>query len=220
MLKAGFDPDELLVYTQAYAGQVALLDTCLGGFLEVLDERPAAHKTVLALTAARGFPMGEHLRLGPCDEALHGELAHVPLLLRFPDRLGAMARSQALVEPADLWATMLDYWRVAGPPPSPTGISLMPLVREETIATRQRLVLAGPGQQRAIRTPAWYLRKTESPELYAKPDDLWEVNNVAVRCQEVVDCLLDAADQFEQAIYGGNVADLAPLSEVLVKGFE
>ena len=221
MLQAGFDPDELLVYTQAYAGQIALLDTCLGGFLEVLDEHPAAHKTLLALTASRGFPMGEHLRLGPCDEALHGELVHVPLLLRFPGSAwAATARSQALVEPADLWATLLDCWRIAAAPPSPTGVSLMPLVREEPVATRDRLVVAGPGQERAIRTPAWYLRKTEPPELYAKPDDLWEVNNVAVRCQEVVDCLLDAADQFEQAIYSGNVADLPPLSDVLVEGLE
>jgi len=218
MLKAGFDPDELLVHTQAYAGQIALLDTCLGGLLEALEEHPAAQKTLLALTAARGFPMGEHLRLGPCDEALHGELVHVPLLLRFPDRLGATARSQALVEPADLWATMLDYWRIAGAPPSPTGMSLMPLVREEPVVTRDRLVVAGAGQERAIRTPAWFLRKAEPPELYAKPDDLWEVNNVAVRCQEVVDCLLDAADQFEQAIYGSHVADLPPLSDVLVEG--
>ena len=225
MLQAGFDPDELLVYTQAYAGQIALLDTCLGGFLDVLDEHPAAHKTLLALTASRGFPMGEHLRLGPCDEALHGELVHVPLALRFPagiagDRLGATARSQALVEPADLWATLLDYWRIAAAPPSPTGVSLLPLVREEPVATRDRLVVAGPGQERAIRTPAWYLRKAEPPELYAKPDDLWEVNDVAVRCQDVVDCLLDAADQFEQAIYSGNVADLPPLSDVLIEGLE
>jgi arylsulfatase A-like enzyme len=218
MLKPGFDPDELLVHTQAYAGQIALLDTCLGGFLEVLDERSAAQKTLLALTAARGFPMGEHLRLGPCDEALHGELVHVPLLLRFSDRLGATARSQALVEPADLWATLLDSWRIQGAPPSPTGVSLMPLVREEHVATRDRLVVAGAGQERAIRTPAWYLRKAEPPEMYAKPDDLWEVNDVAVRCQEVVDCLLDAADQFEQAIYSGNVAELPPLSDVLVQG--
>ena len=219
MLRQGFDPDELLVYTQAYAGQIALWDTCLGGFLEVLDEQPAAQKTLLALTAARGFPMGEHRRLGPCDEALHGELVHVPLVWRFPDRLGATARSQALVEPANVWATLLDYWRVAGPP-SPTGVSLMPLVREERAATRDRLVVAGPGRERAIRTPAWYLRKGEPPELYAKPDDRWEVNEVAVRCQEVVDCLLDAADQFEQAIYSGSVAELPLLTDVLVDGLE
>jgi arylsulfatase A-like enzyme len=217
MLKPGFDPDELLIYTQAYAGQIALLDTCLGGFLQVLDDLPLAHKTMLALTAARGLPMGEHLRIGPCDEALHGELVHVPLFLRFPERLGASARSQALVEPADLWATLLDRWKIVVPP-SPTATSLMPLVREEPAPTRDRLVVAGRGQERAIRTPAWYLRTTEPPELYAKPDDLWEVNNVANRCQEVVECLLDAADQFEQAIYSGTLAELPPLNDVLVEG--
>ena len=146
MLKPGFDPDELLVYTQAYAGQVALLDTCLGGFLEVLEEHPAAQKTLLALTASRGFPMGEHLRLGPCDEALHGELLQTPLFLRLPDRLGASGRSQSLVEPADVWATLLDHWRIA-PPPSPTGVSLMPQVRQEPVASRDRLVVAGPGRE-------------------------------------------------------------------------
>jgi arylsulfatase A-like enzyme len=217
MLKPGFDPDELLIYTQAYAGQIALLDTCLGGFLEVLDEHLAAHKTMLTITAARGLPMGEHLRLGPCDEALHGELVHVPLVLRFPDGLGAMGRSQALVEPSDVWATLLDRWRIAAPA-SPTGVSILPLVREERIATRDRLVVAGAGRERAIRTPAWYLRKVEPPELYAKPDDLWEVNDVAIRCLEVVECLLDAADRFEQAIYSGTVADLPPLNDVLING--
>ena len=220
MLPKGFDPDDLLIYTQAYAGQLALLDTCLGGFLEVLDGGHAAQKTLLAVTAARGFPMGEHLRLGPCDEALHGELVHVPLVLRFPDRLAAAARSQALVEPSDLWATLLNWWPKAVPPASPTGISLLPLVRNQRIATRDRLVVAVAGRERAIRTPAWYLRKSEPPELYAKPDDFWEVNDVANRCQEVVDCLLDAADQFEQTIYEGTVADLPALSDVLVDGLE
>jgi hypothetical protein len=58
----------------------------------------------------------------------------------------------------------------------------------------------------------------EPPQRYVKPDDFWEVNDVANRCQEVVECLLDAADQFEQTIYGGNVADLPALSDALVEG--
>ncbi len=220
MLPPGFDPDELLVYTQAYAGQIALLDTCLGGFLDVLYEGSAARHTLLAITAARGFPMGEHRRLGPCDQALHGELVHVPLMLRFPDRAGASLRSKALVEPADLWRTLLDWWPKAAVPQSPTGVSLLPLVRNERTVDRDRLVVSGPGRERAICTPAWYLRTVEPPELYVKPDDFWEVNDVAVRCQVVVERLLDAADQFEQTIYSGNVADLPALSDVLVEGLE
>ncbi len=66
----GFDPDELLVYTQAYAGQVALLDMCLGGFLEVLDEDPAAAKTLLALTCRARVSHGRALALGTVRRGL------------------------------------------------------------------------------------------------------------------------------------------------------
>ena len=42
----------------------------------------------------------------------------------------------------------------------------------------------------AVRTPAWFLQSRNdaesTTELYAKPDDRWEVNNVAERCQDVV----------------------------------
>ena len=104
------DPDEVLGITHAYAGQVSLLDACLGGLGEFLRDSPLASQTLLGLTSARGFPLGEHGRIGPCDEALYGELLHVPLLMQFPDNRGAAVRSQTLVEPADLWATLLDYW--------------------------------------------------------------------------------------------------------------
>jgi hypothetical protein len=59
---------------------------------------------------------------------------------------------------------------------------------------------------RALRTPAWLLRTPdEGPaELYAKPGDRWEVNEVANLCPEVAaglqaalaECLgVDGADQ-------------------------
>jgi arylsulfatase A-like enzyme len=218
MLREDVDPDELLVHTQAYAAQVSLLDTCLGGLWDVLEESDAARDTMLVLTSPRGFPLGEHRRLGPCDDALYAELVQVPLILRFPDGLGAADRSQALVEPSDLWATMLDVWRVPAQGPSPSGATLMPLVRDEVVAIRDRLVIAGQGAHRAIRTPAWHLVIGKRPELFLKPDDRWEVNNVAVRCQDVVESLEVAAVEYEQTIFKGRAADLPPLSDVLIQG--
>lgn len=215
------DPDDLLPVAQAYAGQVSLLDTCLGALLELL-EGPAAAETLLVLTSSRGFPLGEHRRVGPGDEDLYGELVQVPLMLRFPDRLGATARSQALVEPADLWATLLDCYGAAADVdlPIPSAATLMPIVRQQTDAIRDRLCLSGNRHHRAIRTPAWYLRTAAQPELFTKPDDRWEVNNVAVRCPEVVQCLLDVLDQYEQTLCSGPVSALPPLSEVLLTGLQ
>ena len=165
------DPDEILVAAQAYAGQVSLFDACLGGLLEFLRDSPAGEETLLAITSARGFPLGEHGRIGPCDEALYGELVHVPLLLRFPNGAGAAHRIQALVEPSDLWATLLNWWGLGQQAQSPSALSLMPLIDEQSPWPRDRLCIVGDGSQQAIRTPAWYLRAGSEMELFAKPDD-------------------------------------------------
>jgi len=162
-LPADYDPDELLGVAQAYAGQVTLLDTCLGAFLDFFDGLPIADETLLTLTSARGFPLGEHGRVGPCDDALFGELAHVPWMMRFPDAAGAGARRPSLVEPADLWATLLDWWNIGDAPRSPTAESLLLLARGEAVAWRDRLCMAGGGGRRAIRTPAWFLRDGDAP---------------------------------------------------------
>ncbi len=219
VLEQDYDPDALLGISQAYAGQVSLLDTCIGAFGEFLDGSQLLDETLLLLVSARGFPLGEHRRVGACDNALFGELVHVPLMIRLPDSLGAAGRSQALVEPADIWATLFEWWAFDGSA-SPTGRSLLPLIREETESVRDRLCLAGASGQRAIRTPAWYLRTSDQPELFVKPDDRWEVNNVSTRCLDVVDGLREALAQFEEHLEAGRIAELPLLDEVLLSGLE
>ena len=226
-LPEDYDPDELLSVTQAYAGQVSLLDTCVGALLEFLGESRAGAETLLVLLSARGFPLGEHLRVGPCDEPLYGELVQVPWMMRFPDGLGAAARSQALVEPADLWATLLGWWQIAGRPDAPTAQGLLPLVREEVASVRDRLLVVADGLEQAIRTPAWYLREsggaeedTAGVELFAKPDDRWEVNDVSDRCRDVVDGLREVFVQSERFLQTGQIGDLPPLEESLVRWVE
>lgn len=224
MLPEEYDPDELLGIVQSYSGQVTLLDTCLGAFLDFFYGLPISSETLLTVTSSRGFPLGEHRRVGPCDGALFGETVQVPWLVQLPDGVGATARSQSLVEPADLWASLLDYWSIGETPPSPTAESLLRLVRQGTavesdgLAARQRLAVTGSHGQRAIRTPAWYLRAGLDPELYAKPDDRWEVNDVASRCQDVVEGLQDELTQYELAVPDGRVSDLPPLNDVLLSG--
>jgi hypothetical protein len=220
MLDAHYDPDELLGMRQSYAGQVTMLDTCLGALLDDLADSPAGEETLLTVTSSRGYPLGEHRRVGLCDDALFGELVHVPCIMQWPTSEDATLRSQALTEPADLWATLLDSFHIADVPHSPTGASVRPIVRGEVDASHDRLCLAGNNGHRAICTPAWYLRGAVEPELYAKPDDRCEVNNVASRCQEVVECLQDARVQYELTLPAGRVFDLPPLSDVLEHGLD
>ena len=171
--------------------------------------------------------------MGPCDGALFGETVQVPWLVQLPDAAGAGVRSQSLVEPADLWASLLDWWGIGETPRSPTAESVLRLVRQDGDVKgdspifagrkigpvpRDRLCLTGSHGQRAIRTPAWYLRGGLDPELYAKPDDRCEINNVASRCQEVVEDLQDVLTQYELALPDGCISDLPPLGDVLLEG--
>jgi arylsulfatase A-like enzyme len=217
-LEDDYDPDELLGISHAYAGQVSLLDACVGALLEVLGGSPAGDDTLLALLSPRGFPLGEHRRVGACGGSLYAELVHVPLLVRFPDLLGQAVRTQALVQPADLYPTLVDWWGIGDPAMAPAAATLMPLVREEVDSIRDRLCIAGPDAQRAVRTPAWYLRDAAGAELFLKPDDRWEVNDVSDRCWQVVDLLRRALLKYEASLRRGRLRNLEPLEEILLTG--
>jgi arylsulfatase A-like enzyme len=217
-LPAKYDPDELLGITQAYAGQVSLLDMCLGALLSDFRQSPLAKNTLLVLLSARGFPLGEHLRVGPCDEALYNETVQLVWMMRFPDGLGAMARSPALVQPADLPRTLLDWYAIGAPAQMALGHSLLPIVREELESVRDRACIIAGDTEMALRTPAWHLRQSGPPrglkvELFAKPTDRWEVNEVANRLPEIVAKLQEALNQLRQT---GQFSELPPLSEDLV----
>ena len=214
-LKANFDPDERLGITHAYAGQVTLLDFCLGTLLDHLRDSGFDANTLVTLISARGFPLGEHRRIGVCDEALYNETVQIPWLMRFPDGLGKLARSQSLVQPADLPWTFLDWLdldrsRFAASHAS----SLLGIVRGDVETVRDRAWIVSRHEQ-ALRTPGWFLRQpiTGAAELYAKASDRWEVNEVADRLSEVVAGLQAALAEMEQA---GPQNHLSPLAERLV----
>jgi arylsulfatase A-like enzyme len=219
VLPRDYDPDELLGFTHAYAGQVSVLDACVEVLWESFQGLPAGRETALLLTSARGFPLGEHRRVGVCDEALYSELIHVPLLAWFNDRLGAADRSQAMVQTSDFCRTVLEWFNIPYGP-SPNSQSLLPLVRGDQESVRDRVVIRGRGQERAIVTPAWYLRAATPPELYLRPDDRWEASDIADRCPEVVESLLDVLSQDEQSIQNGQIPDSRPLDPLLRFGLE
>ena len=214
VLSADHDPDELLGIVHAYAGQVSLLDQCLGDFLDVIEQGELSRATQLTLLSARGFPLGEHLRVGPCDEPLYNELVQIPWLMRYPDGLGQLCRSQALVLPHDLPGTLLDWLEIdRGSLGAGQTASLLDIVRGDRELLRDRALLISR-HDRAIRTPGWYLRRPASgpAELYAKPSDRWEVNEVAKLLPEVTAGLQNAMLELEQA----GEAPLPPLPDLLV----
>lgn len=241
------DPDRLLDFRLAYAGQVSHLDDCLEAFLDVIDGLPDRDETLLVLLSPRGFPLGEHGWVGAKGNTLHGEAAHIPWLARFPASWNGAGRSQALVQTAD-WAPTLAHWFGVGgdgwSQPGRFARGLAPLARGEIESLRDRIclfrrmsdessALDNSRIEWATRTPAWYLREAPSAdeselppnaraeptvELYGKPDDRWEQNDVANRHPEVVEAMRSAREEFSEACRSGSfdrLPGLGPWSDSL-----
>lgn len=209
------DPDEVLGIRHAYAGQVTVLDQCLAALCEYLNASGLSGRTQLTFLSARGFPLGEHGRIGPCDEPLFNETTQLPWLMRFPDGLGTLARSPALVQPSDLPGTLLDWLGMdRAALGAPNASSLLDLITGRADALRDRVLLVSQAD-RALRTPGWYLRLPAEgePELYAKPSDRWEVNEVASRAGDIVASLQEALSELESR---GTADGLPPLPEPLL----
>ena len=179
--------------------------------------------------------MGEHGRVGPAHDSADGEVTQIPWILRFPDGRGQSARTQALVQPADLFATLAEWSGLPGDKrvSSASGGSLIPLIQGTSDFVRDRACYLVREDEWAIATPAWYmLQSGQRPEaggqeptegdcqLFVKPDDRFEVNDVADRCGDCVPLLREAFDQFRQACQTADSTELRPLLEVLVSGIE
>lgn len=171
LLDADYDPDTVHEIQCAYAGQVALLDQCLGVLLSGLRE--TAPDTLFVMTSLRGFPLGEHLQVGWVEPTLYHELLHVPCLVRFPSGHYAMRRDGRVAESAEIANILVNWFQSS----------------EYTIEQPTSLFSVSCGSSDVLlRTPVWQLRyqlsasevdDNDSAELYLKPDDQNEVNNVA-----------------------------------------
>jgi arylsulfatase A-like enzyme len=187
------DDDELLLDRVAYAAQAMVLDVCLGGLLAALAESRLDDSTLVVLVGCRGYALGEHGQVG--GDSLYSELLHVPCLVRTPGRaLVPPPRSSAFAQPGDLHATLCNWFGVARPSSPTPGLDLAAVGEASADATRQFVAARGVDGECALRTPAWMVRqppqmapdaRQTAVELYAKPDDRWESNEVARLCPDV-----------------------------------
>lgn len=212
------DPDTLWGIAQAYAGQIGVLELCLATLMDALSDHEAAEDTLFLFTSPRGFAMGADSYEGPCGTSLHSEVMQVPLLIRWPDQRAACRRRQALVQPADIWATIGDWLGLDLPSDVVLGRSLSPLVDPAFVWHRQ-IACARSATEHAVRTPAWFLRrKTDgSVRLHAKPDDWWDANEVSELCPERVEELETAFRQFEQFAQAPHLHEMPELPNTLLE---
>ena len=202
-LPADVDPDIRLGFSQSYGGQVMAADACLEFLMSALELAPCGPDTLLLVTSSRGFPLGEHGVVGGGDPRLYSELLQVPCLVQYPDGASAAIRTQSLWQPELLPAMLMDWFELPPPASARCAERIGGLRDDQQITLLDRAVSVSTTQI-AMRTPGWFFtcprasidQDAAECELYAKPDDRWEVNQVASRCPEVVAGLRAAWSQF------------------------
>ncbi len=200
------DPDELLGYQQVCAAQVTLLDDFLGVILDLLDTE-LGESTLFCLFSTRGYPLGEHGRVGEPRTgdlgSCYSELVHVPMMVCLPNQpefeSARSIRTGSLVQ-LNWISDLLIHWFVSRQAVERAVESMF-----YSLPDKQREVACTiHGEAAAIHTQAWKLiRDRTKVELFAKPDDRGEVNDVSRRCPHIVESLVRVLDQL---VIGGELA--------------
>jgi arylsulfatase A-like enzyme len=202
------EPDDDVAFLRlqrSFAGAVTYLDAGLGLLLDELTERRLLDDLVVIVTTDRGQPLGEHGAVAADVPWLHEERIHLPLIVRLPGAAEAGRRVAALTQPVDLAPTLLDLFGI--PAPALHGYSLLPFCRGRTEPVRAYAcsgLQAGDAIEWALRTRDWAFflpvapieeSSARGPQLYVKPDDRWEVNNI-------ISHYLEWAQHLEQTLRG------------------
>jgi arylsulfatase A-like enzyme len=182
--------------------------------------------TLVIFTSDQGEPLGEHGFVRRFRPWLYEELIHTPLIIRLPRGDKGGVRHQALVQTVDLLPTVISALglKPLDRPEAPIhGHDLLPLIRGEQTKVRDYACLGMDVAEFAIRTHLWHLvvpidvdpEEPRSAELFRKPEDRWDQNNVIDQHPEVAEHLELALRRFVDNLRRGGTDDLPPLRDIV-----
>jgi arylsulfatase A-like enzyme len=216
------DEVELLRLRRTYAGTVTLVDRWLGTLFDALKRLGRLDDTLVVFTSDQGEPLGEHGYVRRFRPWLYEELVHTPLIVRMPGGKHGGRRHQALVQTVDLLPTVLS---ALGLPPAEGvhGHDLLSLIRGDQTKVRDYACFGMDAEEFAIRTHMWHHivpvepdpdDPPRPPELYRKPEDRWEQNDVAELHKDVAEHLELVLRRFIEALGRDAIESLPPLRDV------
>ena len=200
------DFDAVWANQLVYAAQMMAMDASVGMFIDFLGHHRRQHKTALLVTSPRGYALGGHGEAGVGLGLAYSEAMQLPLLVDASSFDTASSRC----------GNLLDATHLCGMVGTLLGL---PASGENDAQSSLQRVAYQSETHRALRTPAWFWRQAigdpASDQLFVKPDDRWDANEIADRCPDIVDEMRSALNEFLDAAARDTLPLLAPLSEHL-----
>jgi arylsulfatase A-like enzyme len=173
-------------YLRDYLSTAASLDRNIGRTLDYLDKNGLADNTIVIYLSDQGFYMGEH---GWFDKRfMYEESFRTPMLMRYPGKVKADTKTNAMVMNVDIAPTVLQAAGVAVPKDM-QGQSFLPQVSGKKRGGRKAMYYhyyengehsvsphfgVSDGRYKLIR----FYKRVESWELYDMKKDKGETSNV------------------------------------------
>jgi N-acetylglucosamine-6-sulfatase len=196
------------------ARTLAALDRSIETIMQKLEEKDMLDNTIVIYLSDNGHASGEH-RVGGGKMYVYEELIHVPLAIRYPPLITTSRIDSTLVANIDLAPTL---YELAGIPiPADVdGLSLLPLLRGQTLERDKLIIEAWPKPNRdsppylAVRTERYLYVETEGDrfELYDMDKDPFQLEN-QIDNPEYADVIAELHTYLEEAR-----ASIPPLTPV------
>jgi len=180
-----------------YDGAIAYMDACIQRILNALETRGIIDKTIIVINGDHGETLYDH----ECwfdHHGLYDVTLHVPLIIRYPDRVPPGQRILGYNQHKDLVPTLLE---LAGIETDIAfdGRSLMPLIDGEIASYESEFYITECTWMRkhGWRTPEWKLIVALEPDFHYKPpvelynliQDPAENNNLVDEHPDIVNVL-------------------------------
>jgi len=116
--------EEVEILRKLYVGEVRYVDTCIGEFLQYLEDKNLLEDSLILLTGDHGHAFMEHGRFGHAYDILYNEVLHVPLIFH---GLGFSKNVDTFVQLLDVPPTVVDVFGIKKPRDF-MGESLLPII--------------------------------------------------------------------------------------------
>ena len=154
-----------------YDGAIAYMDACIQSIFEALDSMGILDSTIVVLNGDHGETLYDH-ELWFDHHGIFDNVLHVPLIIRYPDRMPAGMRLSGFNQHKDLLPTLLDLAgleeQAAEDGYAFDGKSLMALVDGEVPSFDSEFYISECTWMRkhGWRTPGWKLMIALEPDFH------------------------------------------------------